>query len=240
LGHEVTIVYHRTRERMPAHEFEVCEALEENITLRCLATIVALGEGTVLVEQMTLDRNGWPRPTGQREWLHGDSLILALRQNVEVTPATRVPGIRCGDDGTVSVDGHGMTGSAGIFAGGDMVPSDRSLTVSIGHGKRAARGMDSYLRELDPAKRRRLPAPAGRTTMWSFAPFERARQPVMMPGLRQQSFAEVVGGLSDEDATREPKRCLSCGNCYACDSCFGYHCGRCSQVCPCGALSLGR
>jgi ferredoxin len=71
-----------------------------------------------------------------------------------------------------------------------------------------------------------LPAPAGRATMWSYAPFERARQPVMEPGLRQQSFAEVVGGLSAEDATREPKRCLSCGNC--------------SQFCPCGALSLGR
>jgi NADPH-dependent glutamate synthase beta subunit-like oxidoreductase len=226
LGHKVTIVYRRTRERMPAHEFEVREALEENITLRCLTTIVALGEGTVLVEQMALDRNGWPRPTGQRHWLRGDSLILALGQNVEVAPATRVPGIRCDDGGTVSVDGHGMTGDAGVFAGGDMVPSDRSLTVSIGHGKRAARGLDGYLRGLDPAKRRRLAAPAGRATMWSYAPFERARQPVAGPGLRRQSFAEVVGGLSTEDATREPKRCLSCGNC--------------SQFCPCGALSLGR
>ena len=57
-----------------------------------------------------------------------------------------MPGIVFKADGTVIVDAGMMTGHAGIFAGGDMVPSERTVTAAVGHGKKAARHIDAWLR----------------------------------------------------------------------------------------------
>ena len=49
-------------------------------------------------------------------------------------------------DGTVQVSASLMTGCPGVFAGGDMVPAERTVTVGVGHGKKAARHIDAWLR----------------------------------------------------------------------------------------------
>ena len=56
-----------------------------------------------------------------------------------------MPGIEFAEDGVVKVGPDMMTGHPGIFAGGDMVPGERSVTVSVGHGKHAARHIDAWL-----------------------------------------------------------------------------------------------
>src|SRR5208282_1598443 len=142
---EAIIVYRRTRDRMPAHDFEVEEALQEGIMMKWLSTIKRMDEGVLTVEKMQLDDKGFPQPTGEFETLETDSLVLALGQDVDLSLLDGVPGLQI-KDGVVQVASNMMTGYAGIFAGGDMVPSERTVTVAVGHGKKAARHIDAWLR----------------------------------------------------------------------------------------------
>ena len=146
---EAIIVYRRTREKMPAHESELEEALQEGVLVKWLSTIKRMGdEGTITVEKMALDAKGFPQPTGEFETLEADSLVLALGQDVDLSLLDGVPGLEIAD-GVVKVGPNMMTGHPGIFAGGDMVPSERTVTVAVGHGKKAARHIDAWLLRRD-------------------------------------------------------------------------------------------
>jgi NADPH-dependent glutamate synthase beta subunit-like oxidoreductase len=116
---EAIIVYRRTRDRMPAHDFEVEEALEEGVMMKWLSTIKRMDEGRITVEKMVLDDKGFPQPTGELETLEADSLVLALGQDVDLSLLDGVPGLAI-KDGVVQVGPDMMTGAPGIFAGGDM------------------------------------------------------------------------------------------------------------------------
>src|SRR5512139_1073374 len=144
---EAIIVYRRTREKMPAHDFEVEEALQEGIMIKWLSTIKNVADaGTITVEKMQLDDQGFPQPTGEFETLESDSLVLALGQDVDLSLLDDVPGLAL-KDGVVQVDpATMMTSHPGLFAGGDMVPAERNVTVAVGHGKKAARQIDPWLR----------------------------------------------------------------------------------------------
>ena len=92
---ESIIVYRRTREKMPAHDFEVEEALQEGVLIKWLSTIKNMAdEGTLTVEKMALDAKGFPQPTGEFETLEADSLVLALGQDVDLSLLDGVPGTR--------------------------------------------------------------------------------------------------------------------------------------------------
>jgi Pyruvate/2-oxoacid:ferredoxin oxidoreductase delta subunit len=133
-----------------------------------------------------------------------------------------VPGVEFDRDGTVQVSKAMMTGAAGVFAGGDMVPSKRTVTIGVGHGKRAAREIDAWLRDLDGKRPPKHPvATYEMLNLWYFGDAARRRQPEVEPADRVAAFGEVVGGLSAKDAKFESHRCLSCGNCIECDGCLG-------------------
>jgi NADPH-dependent glutamate synthase beta subunit-like oxidoreductase len=142
---ESIIVYRRNRDNMPAHDFEVEEALQEGVMIKWLSTIKQAGESSIMVEKMALDDKGFPQPTGEFETLEADSVVLALGQDVDLSLIDGVPGMVV-QDGVVQVNAQMMTGHDGIFAGGDMVPAERNVTVAIGHGKKAARNIDAWLR----------------------------------------------------------------------------------------------
>ena len=82
---EAIIVYRRTRDKMPAHDFEVEEALQEGVMIKWLSTIKQAGEGEITVEKMQLDDKGYPQPTGEYETLAADSVVLALGQDVDLS-----------------------------------------------------------------------------------------------------------------------------------------------------------
>ena len=258
---EAIIVYRRTRERMPAHDFEVEEALQEGIMMKWLSTIKRMDEGVLTVEKMQLDEKGFPQPTGEFETLETDSLVLALGQDVDLSLLDGVPGLEI-KDGVVQVDANMMTGHAGIFAGGDMVPSERTVTVAVGHGKKAARHIDAWLRGTTyaPGERHEL-ADIGKLNSWYYADAPKTVQPMLEIVRRQSTFDEVQGGLDETNALYEARRCLSCGNCFECDNCYGVcpdnaviklgpgkrfqfnydyckGCGICAQECPCGAIKM--
>jgi 2-oxoacid:acceptor oxidoreductase delta subunit (pyruvate/2-ketoisovalerate family) len=258
---EAIIVYRRTRDRMPAHDFEVEEALEEGVMVKWLSTIKRMESGKITVEKMVLDETGFPQPTGELETLDADSLVLALGQDVDLSLLDGVPGLEI-KDGVVKVGPNMMTGHAGIFAGGDMVPAERTVTVAIGHGKKAARHIDAWLRggAYDPAEKHEL-ADFEKLNSWYYADAPKTVRPTLEMVRRQTTFEEVTQGLDETNALYEARRCLSCGNCFECDNCYGVcpdnaviklgpgnrfkfnydfckGCGVCAQECPCGAITM--
>ncbi|WP_127902490.1 NAD(P)-binding protein [Solirhodobacter olei] len=259
---EAMIVYRRSRKEMPAHEFEAREAEDEGVLIHWLRTIKEIDETRFTVEKMLIDAEGRPQPTGEFETLEADTLILALGQDVDTSFLTRVAGVEIAKDGVVGVDARMMTGRAGLFAGGDMVPAERTVTVGIGHGKKAARHIDAWLRgaAYGASERHPLAEFEGLNT-WYYDDAPRSVQAELAMVRRQTSFDEVVEGLTEDTALYEARRCLSCGNCFECDNCFGVcpdnaviklgpgnrfridydfckGCGLCAAECPCGAIQM--
>ena len=91
---DAIVVYRRTRERMPAHDFEVEEAEEEGVMMKWLSTIKHADEGKLVLEKMELDETGFPQPTGEFEELEADSLVLALGQEADLSLLDGVTGHR--------------------------------------------------------------------------------------------------------------------------------------------------
>jgi 2-oxoacid:acceptor oxidoreductase delta subunit (pyruvate/2-ketoisovalerate family) len=255
------VVYRRTRARMPAQPFEVDEAEQEGVRMRWLTTITAAGEGTITVERMHLDENGFPQPTGEFEELAADSVVLAIGQDVDRSIMDDLPGIEV-VDGTVRVGPDMMTGHPGIFAGGDTVGTERTVTTAAGHGKRAARYIDAWLRGTarTPADRPPL-ATFDRLNTWYYTGEPAHERPQLALARRVSTFDEVVHGLDEAGALAEARRCLSCGNCFECDNCYAMcpdnaiikpgpgqrytvdydyckGCGICVTECPAGAITL--
>ena len=258
---EAIIVYRRNREKMPAHDFEVEEALQEGVMIKWLSTIKQAGESSITVEKMALDDKGFPQPTGEFETLEADSVVLALGQDVDLSLIDGVPGLAV-DDGVVQVDAGMMTGHPGIFAGGDMVPAERNVTVAIGHGKKAARHIDAWLRGTTwqtPPKNDL--ASFDKLNPWYYSDAPKTVRPMLDILRRKSTFDEVQGGLDESNALFEARRCLSCCNCFECDNCYGVcpdnavikhgpgkgfdfnldyckGCGICVSECPCGAIKM--
>ncbi len=221
-ANDALIVYRRTRAQMPAHEEEAEEAEREGVRINWLRTITAFDGPELTVEAMELDENGFPQPTGRFETLAADTVILALGQETDTAFLRLVPGVEFGRDGTVQVSPSMMTGCPGVFAGGDMVPAERTVTVGVGHGKKAARNIDAWLRDAPPADRPKHEVVTfGELNLWYFGDAAQRQQPEAPPEQRTADFGEVLGGLSEKEATYEARRCLSCGNCCECDGCLG-------------------
>jgi 2-oxoacid:acceptor oxidoreductase delta subunit (pyruvate/2-ketoisovalerate family) len=143
-----------------------------------------------------------------------------------------------------------------------MVPAERTVTVAVGHGKKAARHIDAWLRGgTYEAPAKHAPATFERLNPWYYSDAPKTVQPVLGMVRRQSSFDEVQGGLDAHTALFEARRCLSCGNCFECDNCYGVcpdnaveklgpglrfaidydfckGCGLCAEECPCGAIEM--
>ena len=263
LGSEPIVVYRRTRERAPAHAFEIEEALEEGVSMKWLSTISEAERGAIRIEKMKLDESGYPQPTGEYETIEADSLVLALGQETNLSFLSALPELKV-EKGSVVVDERMMTSVPGIFAGGDVVPGDRNVTVAIGHGKRAAKAMDAWIRgEALSAKDPEDPATFEKLNTWYYADAPQKIRPQLDIVRRQTTFEEVLEGLTEENALFEARRCMSCGNCFECDNCYGVcpdnavvklgpgkkfrfnydyckGCGICANECPCGAIEMVR
>jgi formate dehydrogenase (NADP+) beta subunit len=259
---EAVIIYRRDRANMAAHEFEADEAIEEGVKINWLRTIKEIDATTFTVEVMELDADGRPQPTGRFEQLEADALILAVGQDTDTGFLKGVPDITLNRDGTVRVDSNMMTGAEGIFAGGDMVPSARSVTIATGHGKKAARHIDAWLRgeTLMPAAKNPVVGHE-ELRLWFRTRAPKQEQGEVPVAERMGGFTEIMQGLSQAEALFEARRCLSCGNCFECDGCYGacperaiiklgkgkrYRfdydrctgCAVCYEQCPCHAIEM--
>ncbi|RIQ18243.1 4Fe-4S dicluster domain-containing protein [Jiangella rhizosphaerae] len=258
---DALIVYRRTRDRMPAHESEVTEAEEEGVRLRWLSTIAQADEGRVTVERMRLDESGFPQPTGEFDELDADAVVLALGQDSDLGLVSHTPSVATAH-GRIVVDGAFMTGLPGVFAGGDAISGDRTVTSAIGHGRRAAQAIDAWLRETAvEASAPVVEAAFEGLNPWYYTDAPRQHRSKLEAARRTSTFDEVVAGLDAATALFEARRCLSCGGCFECDNCYSVcpdnaviklgpgrryeidleyckGCGLCAAECPAGAIAM--
>lgn len=259
---EALIVYHRDRAHMSAHAFEADEALEEGVKIKWLTSIKEIAGPALTVEIMELDADGRPQPTGRLETLEADAVVLALGQQTDSGFLRQIPQIEFQPDGTLVVASNMMTGHPGIFAGGDMVPSERTVTAAVGHGKQAARHIDAWLRGRDDRAQPRHPVVTfEQLSLPIYSDADPAAQRKLAAATRTSDFTEVLAGLTERQARYEAQRCLSCGNCFECDQChaacpeqaieklgpgrryrFLYDrctgCAVCFETCPCHAIEM--
>ncbi len=259
---ETLIVYHRDRSRMSAHAFEADEALAEGVKIKWLSSIKDIDGTAVTVETMRIDEQGELQPTGDTETLDADAVILALGQRSDTAFLRRVQGVEFLPDDTVVVGSNMMTGHPGIFAGGDMTPSERTVTAAVGHGKRAAQHIDRWLTgDGLPSVQSPPLVEFEMLRVGLFTDAEQTRQRELAATYRVGAFDEVLGGIDATQARYEAQRCLSCGNCFECDQCYAacpesaieklgpgrrYRfdfdrctgCAVCFEVCPCHAIEM--
>ncbi len=258
---EAILVFRYDRAHMEAHPYEAGEAFAEGVKMKWLSTVESFGADGILIEQVEMQPDGNVRPTGKTERLAADSVVLAVGQHADLSLFQGAPGVTISAQGTAVVDERMMTGHPGIFAGGDMIGGARTMTTAVGHGKRAARNIDAWLR--GESYRKPVPHPVVTFDMlhvpgYLEAPRSEQRE---VPVEQRDGFDEVTAGLDEATARYEAQRCLSCGNCFECDNCYaacpeqaitrrgpglGYEvqlelcsgCATCFEQCPCHAIQM--
>lgn len=254
----VKIIYRRTINNMPAHDTEIQEALAEGIEILCLRSIGLIDGDKVLINKMNYDEeSGVVSASGETEIIQADSVIFAIGQSIDEGILDGIDGIVVSEKGVIEINKNMMTGADGIFAGGDVVPGKRTVTNAIGHGKRAAKCIDAYLR-CEEFVSNKKPEVANFKKLNTVYFNDDKRNEVSRLG--NISFDEKDISLSDKEIVSEAERCFSCGNCFHCDNCYGYcpdnaiikhpdgtlefnydyckGCGICASECPCGAIKM--
>lgn len=262
LGSEAIILFPGDRKLMPAYDYEADDALSEGVDIQFLRRIHSIDKNVFKLEKMKVEK-GKAVGTGEWESLRGDSLINAHTQEADTGFLRSISGISLKDDGTLVIDAERMTGHKGIFGGGDMLPGEtRSVTIAIGHGKKAAKYINAYLNGETFIKPAKHPTAGYRKLhMWYKTDAPQTEQAKLVPWVAVRSFDEVIAGFSEKEARYEAQRCLSCGNCFECDGCFGacpeeaiiklgpgkgYRfdlnkctgCAVCYEQCPCHAIEM--
>jgi len=261
-GSEVSVYFPGDSKMMPAYDYETEDALAEGVDVQLLRKITSINKYLITFEKLKVEK-GKAIGTNEFENIDADVLIIANRQETDSGLLRSIPAIKINDDGTVVIDAQRMTGTEGIFAGGDMLPGEnRSSTIAVGHGKKAAKYINSFLLRDKYQKPEKHPTAGYRKLhMWYQTDAPQKEQGKLTPEVAVKNFDEVIGGLSELEARFEAQRCLSCGNCFECDGCFGacpedaiiklgkgnrykfnYNactgCSVCYEQCPCHAIEM--
>jgi heterodisulfide reductase subunit A-like polyferredoxin len=227
----VSIYCLESREEIPAHEWEVYEAEEEDVAIntswgpkRIIAKDGVVSAIELVKCTSVFDDNGKFSPTfdeSQTKIVPASNVILAIGQAIDVSFL----------EGSIET-GHGIvtadpltleTSMEGVFAGGDNVLGPSSLVQATAHGHRAAESIHRYLRKLDMRDDR---DPVERETEFADIPDfadrtceTRTEPQTADPTERKKSFAEIESSFTEDEAVREAKRCLNCGGCCMCLEC---------------------
>ncbi len=258
---EAVLVFRYDEAHMEAHPYEAEEAFAEGVKIKWLSTVENFGANGIVIEEVEMNPDGSVTPTGKTERLAAESVVLAVGQHCDLSLLGGAEGVALSDQGTVVVDERMMTGHPGIFAGGDVIGGARTMTTAVGHGKRAARNIDAWLRGetyRKPASNKLVTFEMLHIPGYLEAPRSAAEE---VPIGEREGFGEIVAGLDEPAARYEAQRCLSCGNCFECDNCYaacpeqaitprglglGYDvdmelctgCATCFEQCPCHAIQM--
>ena len=241
---EVTLVYRRRIEEMPAYGPEKKAAIEEGIRILCLSAPVGVYKDNgrvsrvecIRMEPAELEEDGRskPRPIeGTNFFIDTDMLIVATGQTVSTH---YLPSDISVSGSVITVDEFGRTSMPRVFAGGDVASTTRSVAQAIGSAKRAAFGIDMFLRGISESSKESLLSAkrylnggskrSNNTTSFAdlntayFIPSRRVPTNELDATERVRNFDEVVLGLSDNQAMSEASRCFQCGRCNLCENCY--------------------
>ena len=247
-GCEVTLVYRRTRQEMPAYADEIHGALQEGITILELANPVTLTGDQGKITQVVCMKNelGPPDDSGRRRpvpmegsefILPCDTLIPAIGQYPDDLGMNGLPGIEITGKNRIKVNEVTFqTGEPGVFAGGDLVLGPATVVQAIGQGRAAAQHIHEFIEHPDRFDPRTDEEMADSESPDSAGPVSEDRsysgltpkppgsvpraEPVWMdPDRRIQGFDEVESCLTPDQALAEAGRCLNCGICCECKAC---------------------
>lgn len=243
---EVSIIYRRSQQEMPAHMEEVVQAKDEGVSIVYLAAPLRIYSSSSRINRLECTRMALLDKTGRdgrREvqpirdntfMVDAEGIIMAVGEGIYVPflPDT------VGENGSlIKVDMLGRTKLPGLFAGGDLTTFSRSIAHAIGSGKRAAIGIDLFLKGQDGDSARKEyrsiaaylspahSAEESKTATFSdlnlhyFGKVPRTRLGMLPAGARAKHFNEVKGGLSKKAAIKEAGRCFLCGTCVSCGNC---------------------
>jgi len=261
-GSEAAVYFPGDKKMMPAYDYETDDAIAEGVDVQLFRSISKIENKQITLEIVKVEK-GKAIGTGKFETVDADVLIIANRQEVAAEFLKSLSDVKLNADGTIVIDGQRMTGAAGIFAGGDMLPGEnKSATIAIGHGKKAARTINSFLENQVFYKGEKHPTAGYRKLhMWYKTDAPQKAQEKLAPAIAVKNFDEINAGLSEAEARFEAQRCLSCGNCFECDGCFGAcpenaiiklgkgnrykfnmdactGCAVCYEQCPCHAIEM--
>ncbi|MFH1139683.1 MAG: NAD(P)-binding protein [Pseudomonadota bacterium] len=234
---EVTVVYRRTREEMPANVEEVEQAEEEGVHFSFLTMPVKIvgekglvtGLHCLRTELGPADVGGRRRPVpveGSDYVLPLDVIIPAIGQTVHPGGLTGLTDLKWSRRGTITADTASMaTTSPGIFAAGDIVTGPATVIEAIGGGKKAAEAIDRYLNGIPqpksppvPVRRQKMDCiEVGAATKMSL---RRPEMPMLGPDRRRVTFQQVELGYSENAVREEARRCLRCDVCIRCGTCI--------------------
>ncbi len=247
---EVLLLYRRSREEMPANDWEIEEALREGIKLEQLTAPVAVAVQSGRVTGMRCQRMelGEPDASGRRRpvpiagsefTVTADTVIAAVAQAPEISFLDPGHGLEISRQGTFVVEATTLaTNRPGVFAGGDVHRGPGILIEAIADGRRGALSIDRYLRGVDLlTPREQVPLSVAELTEAEIKECVAAGAADGAPRVtaasvpiteRINDFREVELSLTEEEARREAARCLSCGVCSECHLCV--------SVCKAGAI----
>ena len=244
LGAEVTVVYRRDRDSMPAADDEIAEAAEEGVSFRFLASPAEiLGDGkteTLKIELMEL-RGGKPAGTGVYETMNVSAVISAVGQEIELNGIS----VDTGAKGTVTVSLPSFqTSEADIFAGGDVVTGPKFAIDAIAAGKEGAISIHRYVHpgqsQVIGRDHRDYKAMNPATAGVAIDGFDTAPRQKASGGSAkdaEKTFRDLRGTLTEEQLKTETRRCLDCGTAVVDESlCVG--CGICTTKCKFDAIRL--
>ncbi|MBM3323961.1 4Fe-4S ferredoxin, partial [candidate division WOR-3 bacterium] len=217
---------------MPAHEWEIQDALAEGVKLSPSWGPQAIegkngkvtGLRTIECTRVFDDEHRFKPQFGCTEgFVPADTVILAIGQAVD---ADGYSGFERGPGGTFRVDKATLaTGMPGVFAGGDAVAGPASVIEAVAAGHEAAVSIDRFINGEDPAQGRDKPqytaakAEESAAVRAKIERRERAQEPALKPADREGNFREVGLGFDEETAVAEALRCLNCGICSECMQC---------------------
>ena len=244
LGAEVTVVYRRDRDSMPAADDEIAEAAEEGVSFRFLASPAEiLGDGraeTLKIELMEL-RGGKPAGTGVYETMNVSAVISAVGQEIELNGIS----VDTGAKGTVTVSLPSFqTSEADVFAGGDVVTGPKFAIDAIAAGKEGAISIHRYVHpgqsQVIGRDHRDYKAMNPATAGVAIDGFDTAPRQKASGGSAkdaENTFRDLRGTLTEEQLKTETRRCLDCGTAVVDESlCVG--CGICTTKCKFDAIRL--
>ncbi len=222
LDADVTIVYRRTQDEMPAYAEEVEEAIQEGVKIITLANpeeiVVKEGKAAgVKCARMKLgefDRTGRRRPESDENTfiLEADQILVAIGQTLNCDAVIDKHDIKVKDGSHIVIDpATGMTSVAGIFAGGDAVTGPDSVISAVAAGEHAAVGIDEYLTgEKHAFWREEKVNDTAFDPEADPVPYPRAKLNLIPVERRRNNFDEVEKPWTEGEAVRQAKRCLRC------------------------------
>lgn len=257
LGSDVTVLYRRTRSEMPAYPEEIDAAIEEGVKIRFLCAPVKSANGKVTCQKMELgepDSSGRPRPVpvkGSEFEVEFSTFIAAIGQDLD---GAGLDGIALAG-GWIGADVYGRTSDKNVFSGGDAVSGPGLVTEAIGAGRKAALGIDAFIRGVKleiPEKRlidfKNVPYMDRLHNLYPYKKIVRT-EGAKLDAAKRLSSPDIEEGLpfTAEQAKTECRRCIECGTYkiqythikntpYYGSVCLACH--NCDVICPQEALSM--